>query len=156
MRHSKGPGGLLGITRQPKTINVWALSLHTTSKLVKDLCDLNSNSEALDATHRKEESKSRIKSDMEDQQKIAEDTDPPDIDPTNYGWVRYDTMKNLKPVTLPEEIAVAPADVLNVIKCNCSSEKSCSSTRCTCAGKLPCTIFCQCYGKECFNLRTRN
>nr|CAD7574333.1 unnamed protein product [Timema californicum] len=58
----------------------------------------------------------------------------PDIDPTNYGWARDNTMKSLK----PKYFDVAPSEVLNFIKCNCSSEKPCSSTRCTCAGKLPC------------------
>nr|CAD7403633.1 unnamed protein product [Timema poppensis] len=38
----------------------------------------------------------------------------PDIDPTNYGWARDNTMKSLK----PKDFDVAPSEVLNFIKCH--------------------------------------
>ena len=55
---------------------------------------------------------------------------PPNLDPTFYGWVRDEINKILYPVGIPEGISPAPPEVLSLIKCNCSTNKPCSSKRC--------------------------
>ena len=70
---------------------------------------------------------------------------PPNLDPTFYGWVHDETNKILCPVGIPEGVLPAPAEVLNLIKCNCSFNKPCSSKRCTCvSSRLTCSTMCQC------------
>ena len=76
-------------------------------------------------------------------------SDPPDLDPTQYGWYRDTTTKMLLPVMLPEDVSPAPISVLKLIKCGCSSGRPCSTARCSCASaKLSCTMFCACHGRE--------
>ena len=58
---------------------------------------------------------------------------PPNNDPTFYGWVRDEIDKILCPVGIPYGISPALLENLNLIKCNCSSNKPYSSKRCTCA-----------------------
>lgn len=45
----------------------------------------------------------------------AENLDPPDIDPTNYGWTSDNKMKIMKFIILLKEIDVDPKNVLSVI-----------------------------------------
>ena len=59
-------------------------------------------------------------------------TDPPTIDPTQYGWTRDEFDKQLVPVGLPCGVAAAPEEVLNAIKCTCQSSSPCKSARCSC------------------------
>ena len=71
MKYGKGPGGLMGITLRPKTVAVWALSLHTISGLVKDVDDLSDNPSERDVVlHHKGEGMSRMKNDGADRLKI--------------------------------------------------------------------------------------
>jgi hypothetical protein len=44
MRYGHAPGGVIGITLKPETLEVWALSLHTCSRLEADLDELIENS----------------------------------------------------------------------------------------------------------------
>lgn len=79
--------------------------------------------------------------------KSAREQDPPSLDPTKYGWSREETTKTLTPRTLPPDVALAPPEVLEMLRCGCSSDEPCSSLRCGChSGKLPCTFFCACRG----------
>ena len=89
--------------------------------------------------------------------KHAVDTDPPDLDPVDYGWTKDETTKTLVPVMLPKNMQLAPEDVLKLIKCSCESQSPCGSLRCTCnKARLSCTIFCACQGMAlCCNEQTR-
>ncbi len=84
-------------------------------------------------------------------------SDPPELDPTQYGWYRDATTKMLQPVMLPEDVSPAPISVLKLIKCGCSSGRPCSTARCSCASaKLSCSMFCTCRGREdCHNEQTK-
>lgn len=79
--------------------------------------------------------------------------DPPSLAPTEHGWYHPDGSTMLFPTIVPQNTPLAPADLLKLIKCGCSSDKSCSSKRCSCkANGLGCTIFCHCKGEdECYN-----
>ena len=72
--------------------------------------------------------------------KAALDEEPPSLDPLKFGWVKDDLAKSLCAVPLPQDIPLAPAEVLKTIQCMCSSDH-CSSLRCGCAsGQLPCFV----------------
>jgi len=85
------------------------------------------------------------------------DPNPPTIDPSQYGWSRDQTSNMLVPVPLPPHVSPAPVDVLQMIRCGCSSNKPCSTMRCSCsAAKLSCSMFCGCHGMaECQNDQTK-
>lgn len=40
IRYGHGPGGLIGITLNQSAVQRWALSLHTSSRLIKDLAEM--------------------------------------------------------------------------------------------------------------------
>ena len=52
---------------------------------------------------------------------------PSNLDSAFYRWVRGEIIKILHPVGIPQGISPAPPEVLNYIKCNCLSNKRCSS-----------------------------
>ena len=82
---------------------------------------------------------------------------PPNLYPIFYGWVRDEINQILCPVGIPEGISPASFEVLNQIKCNYSSNKPCSSMKCTCVSlKVTCSALCQCRGDTqcCFNKET--
>ena len=85
------------------------------------------------------------------------DEEPPNLDPLKFGWVKDDLDKSLCAVPLPQDVPLAPAEVLKMIQCTCSSEQPCSSLRCGCAsGQLPCSL-CKCGGSDsCCNQMTKN
>ncbi|KAG0714834.1 hypothetical protein GWK47_013366 [Chionoecetes opilio] len=69
----------------------------------------------------------------------------PDMDPLENGWVSDDDFGVLMPVTLPSQTEIAPAAVMKLIQCGCSSETPCSTERCGCvAGQMSCSAFCRC------------
>ncbi|KAG0715042.1 hypothetical protein GWK47_012833 [Chionoecetes opilio] len=69
----------------------------------------------------------------------------PDMDPLENGWVSDDDFGVLMPVTLPPQTEIAPAAVMKLIQCGCSSETPCSTERCGCvAGQMSCSAFCRC------------
>ena len=73
---------------------------------------------------------------------------PPSFDSSDYGWTLEETNKTLTPRKLPSDVAVAPPEVLELLRCGCSTNKPCSSQRCGCNnGHLPCTFFCACRGE---------
>lgn len=81
---------------------------------------------------------------------------PPAADPTIYGWTKKEDGQ-LTPVTLPNHVCPAPANVLQMIKCGCSSSTPCSTARCSCmAAQISCTMFCSCHAEAiCNNSHTR-
>ena len=73
--------------------------------------------------------------------------DPPNVDPTKYGWDKNEEFKVLLPSTLPSSEKVAPEEVMKVLCCSCSSERPCFSQACGChAAPLGCTEHCKCEG----------
>ena len=82
--------------------------------------------------------------------------DPNLPSPTKYGWSLDENCHTLVPVTVPPDVSLAPLDVLQLIKCGCSSERACSTGRCGCnSAHIPCSIFCACHGLfKCYNNKT--
>jgi hypothetical protein len=89
--------------------------------------------------------------------KNALELDPPNLEPTSYGWIKEESTKSLFPTTVPANVQLAPDDILKLIKCTCSSASPCKYSKCGCNGaKLACTIFCSCQALiECCNDQTR-
>ena len=56
--------------------------------------------------------------------KSANEPDPPQLDPTEYGWT-HDAPKSLIPIMVSLEVKMAPPEVL--IWCGCSSSNPCYS-----------------------------
>ena len=77
---------------------------------------------------------------------------PPELNSTEYGWVKDDQNKSLQPVTLPDEVELVPEMVLRLIKCGYHSTTPCSSRACSCnSANMKCTRFCACYNQGCCN-----
>jgi hypothetical protein len=70
MRYGKGPGGLIGVTLNPRSIKKWANSLHTCTGLLKDLDDMRERDLTKSKIKHKEEMPSRIKADEIDREKL--------------------------------------------------------------------------------------
>ena len=88
--------------------------------------------------------------------KNALQLDPQSLEPTDYGWMKEASMKSLRPTTVPADTPLAPSDILKMIRCACSSETPCKSSRCGCNhAKLACTMFCSCQASNaCHNDQT--
>ena len=77
--------------------------------------------------------------------KSAARSSPPAMDATKFGWERDELSRTLVPRMMPPNTAIAPPEVLQMIRCGCSSETPCYTSHCRCtAAKLPCTVFCAC------------
>ena len=72
MRYGHGPSGMIGITLNEKALEVWALSLHATTQLEKDLLDLKEENSKTPICKHKEEEKGRIASDNTDRKNIED------------------------------------------------------------------------------------
>jgi len=84
----------------------------------------------------------------------AKHTDPPQLDPTKFGWQKEGT--SLSPVTVPNDTSLVPQELLKLLKCSCGSDSPCQTKRCGCSSaNIACTEFCACSGGEsCFNEKT--
>ena len=77
--------------------------------------------------------------------KSADLQQPPDLNPTPYGWAR-NSNDTLISVMLPSDVSPAPVEVLQLIKCGCAAARPCSSGRCSCvAAQMSCSMFCKCH-----------
>ena len=80
MRYGKGPGGLVGVTIKASTVNRWALSPHSTSRVESDIDEMRHEQGTREAITHKEEMPGRIASDAKDrgniQQKLEMCIDP--------------------------------------------------------------------------------
>jgi len=83
--------------------------------------------------------------------------DPPDMDPCNFGWSKDEPTKSLVPVSVPDDVEPAPPEILQVIRCGCSTDQPCSTGRCKCTrAQLTCTFFCSCNAENvCYNQWTK-
>ena len=81
---------------------------------------------------------------------------PASADPVQFGWAIQEG--NLFPVMLPADVSPVPVEVLQMIKCGCSSTRPCATSRCSCfIAQMSCSMFCSCHaGAECNNIHTRN
>ena len=86
MRYGHGPNGIVGITLQPSALKRWALSMHTCSRLVRDVADMDKGYTEKGVMIYKEERPAQIKSDAKDRRnilhKLQSCIDP--MDPTNH------------------------------------------------------------------------
>ena len=58
--------------------------------------------------------------------KAALDEEPPNLDLLKFGWVKDDIAKSLGAILLPQDVPLAPAEVLKTIQCTYSSQSSSS------------------------------
>ena len=54
-------------------------------------------------------------------------SDPPSLDPRNFGWEADDVNKALSPIIGAEGVSMAPDYVLKLIRCGCESQSPCKS-----------------------------
>ena len=74
-------------------------------------------------------------------------SDPPDVDPTLFGWAKDMSNKILVAVTLPDNVSPAPEAILKLMKCGCSTTSPCNTKRCSCSSaNVACAIMCKCRG----------
>ena len=72
--------------------------------------------------------------------------DPPALSPMYYGWTLDESKQLLRSVPLPDDVSPAPMDVLQLIRCGCSSDMPCMTARCSWyAARLSCSMFCGCH-----------
>ncbi len=77
--------------------------------------------------------------------RAALDSDPPVLDAAVYGWLSDHATKTLLPVSLPAATMPAPAPVLSLLCCTCSTNEPSSSRKCSChRSGMACSIFCKC------------
>ena len=78
---------------------------------------------------------------------------PPLLNPTDHGWSQLEGSTFLTPTIIPDDIPLAPSELLKVIKCGCDSSTPCSTKRCGCKSQaVSCTLFCLCKGGDaCMN-----
>ena len=62
------------------------------------------------------------------------------------------------PVTVQPNVSLALPEMLEMIRCGCATDASCSTAMCGCyTAHLPCTLFCGCHKKvHCQNEHTRS
>lgn len=89
--------------------------------------------------------------------KSAMDSEPPDLDPTTFGWIKDTDSKILTPLTIPADRLPAPPIVLQIICCRCASDQPCATARCSYyESQIPSTILCNCFlTSNCQNSLTR-
>ena len=87
----------------------------------------------------------------------AAQSDPPILDPVQYGWHAGEYGTTLHPITIPAGVSAAPLTILHLIKCGCSTSRPCSTGRCGCvAAQMSCSMFCCCNAvSDCCNDNTR-
>ena len=140
-----GAYGGLGVTMSECRKRLWAQKTAKSSGAPK-LCSLAPTTEAF--TQNTKRAHFQVA-----QWYAALDSDPPPLDPRDYGWEADDINKSLSATTVAQGVCLAPDYVLKLIRCGCASESSCKRETCGCTGRqVPCTIFCACEaGPSCFN-----
>ena len=83
--------------------------------------------------------------------KASPSPDSPQMDAVQYRWSRGEYNSPLSHIMLPANVSPAAVDVLQMIKCGCSSERPCSTGRYGCiVAQMSCSMFCGYHaGSEC-------
>ena len=71
MRYGKGPGGIIGVTTQPRTVQIWTESLPACTEVLKELDEVREKNSKVKSSH-KEESDTRITNDLKDRIKLRD------------------------------------------------------------------------------------
>lgn len=78
--------------------------------------------------------------------------EPPNLDPTEYGWFKDEETQPLQAVMLTPSKLPAPDYIFKLVCCSCASKRPCHSSRCGCvAANLACTVFYHCQGSTIYN-----
>lgn len=87
----------------------------------------------------------------------ALDMNPPNLNPTDYGWSKDNGSTSLSPTTVQAGVSLAPTELLKLIRCSCQSHSPCQTNRCSCKNSgMACTVFCYCEGTDiCQNEKSR-
>ena len=64
--------------------------------------------------------------------KSALESESSALDPAEYGWERDERVRCMFLLTLPPNVSVAPSEVLEMIKCGCTTDTPCSTAMCEC------------------------
>ena len=62
---------------------------------------------------------------------VSDEPHPPNLSPVEHGWTYVELSKCFYPVALPSRVEPAPIEVLQLIRCGCSSDKPFQSARCS-------------------------
>ena len=55
----------------------------------------------------------------------SDEPHPPKLSPVDHGWIYVELSNCFGPVALPSGVEPAPVEVLQLIRCGCSSDKPC-------------------------------
>ena len=89
--------------------------------------------------------------------KSSLESNPPFIDPPNFGC-RKDLQRKIQiPAMLPQDTKAVPGNVLKRIRCTCETSR-CKTLSCSCAKiKILCSEFCKCMNDNvCLNEHTKH
>ncbi len=76
--------------------------------------------------------------------KVADNSDPPDVHLTDYGW-EVKEHEHVMPATSREP--AAPSKLMDVVRCSCKAEGKVCSGRCSYGSNgMSCTSYCVCEG----------
>ena len=76
---------------------------------------------------------------------------PPQMDPCSFGWELEEDGVKLRPRMLPNDVKIAPDDVLKMVRCSCAVIQ-CKNNQCSCfKANMKCTKFCGCEVSLCEN-----
>ena len=90
--------------------------------------------------------------------KSALESEPPALDPVDFGCERDEHTRCLIPVTVQPNVSLALLEMLEMVRCGCATDTPCLMAMCGCnTAHLPCTMFCGCHGEvHCQNEHTRH
>lgn len=81
----------------------------------------------------------------------SRNSEPPVMNPINFGWKKDNN--ELVPIYTVNSDKLIPIEVMNILKCGCSSESACSTKRCKCIKtNSKCSLFCSCNKLYCANV----
>ena len=112
IRYGKGPGGIVGVTLQPKVVQKWANSLHICTQILMDLDEIRERDTNKEKEFHKEEMPSIIKADQADRQVIRDalkscvnplNTEIPSLVNIHFGIIAQDSVNAFNSVDIGEK-----------------------------------------------------
>jgi hypothetical protein len=76
--------------------------------------------------------------------KSALEYEPSALDPAEYGWERDKCVRCMVLLTLPPNVSVAPSEVLEMIKCGCTTRRT-RPVQQQCVNAIKLTFHDQCF-----------